>query len=62
LTFKELVQEKRLSRAIELLKVKDISVLEVMEMVGYENPTYFYKIFKEKYGVTPMEYRKKSNI
>ncbi|MDS0524794.1 AraC family transcriptional regulator [Clostridium sp. SHJSY1] len=62
MTFKELVQEKRLSRAIELLKVRGLSVLEIMEMVGYENPTYFYKIFKESYGVTPMEYRKKNNI
>lgn len=62
MTFKELVQEKRLSKAIELLKVRDLSVLEIMEMVGYENPTYFYKIFKESYGVTPMEYRKKNTI
>ncbi|MBD7911298.1 MULTISPECIES: AraC family transcriptional regulator [Clostridium] len=61
MTFKELIQEKRLSRAIELLKARDLSVVEIMQKVGYENPTYFYKIFKEKYGVTPMEYRKKDN-
>jgi AraC-like DNA-binding protein/quercetin dioxygenase-like cupin family protein len=58
MTFKELIQEKRLSRAIGLLKARNLSVVEIMQRVGYENPTYFYKIFKEKYGVTPMGYRK----
>ncbi|MDO5518713.1 MAG: AraC family transcriptional regulator [Clostridium sp.] len=29
-----------------------------MSLVGYENLTYFYKIFKGKYGYTPKEYRK----
>jgi len=58
MTFKDLLQEKKLSKAIELLKVGNLTVVEIMQMIGYENPTYFYKIFKEKYGVTPKEYRK----
>ncbi|WP_238902069.1 MULTISPECIES: AraC family transcriptional regulator [unclassified Clostridium] len=57
MTFKELLQEKKLSKAVELLKVTEYSIVEVIELVGYENLTYFYKIFKEKYGVTPKEYR-----
>ena len=57
LTFKELLQEKKLNRACELLKMNEISILNIMEKVGYENPTYFYKIFKEKFGVTPKEYK-----
>lgn len=57
-TFKELMQDKKLNKAIELLNFKKLSVVEVIEMIGYENQTYFYKIFKEKYGVTPNEYRK----
>ncbi|WP_315110052.1 helix-turn-helix domain-containing protein [Clostridium intestinale] len=57
MTFKELLQEKKLSKAVELLKVTEYPVVEVIELVGYENLTYFYKIFKEKYGVTPKEYR-----
>ncbi|HCK3395609.1 TPA: AraC family transcriptional regulator, partial [Clostridioides difficile] len=30
----------------------------IIENVGYENLTYFYKIFKNKYGITPKEYKK----
>lgn len=58
MTFKELLQEKRLSKAAVLLKMSSYSITEIIELVGYENPTYFYKIFEEKYGVTPRKYDK----
>lgn len=58
MTFKELLQEKKLSKAIELIKSTNYSIVEIKELIGYENPTYFYKIFKEKFGMTPREYRK----
>ena len=57
MTFKELLQEKRLNKAKQLLNETDISVVEIISLVGYENLTYFYKIFKEKYGYTPKNYR-----
>lgn len=57
LTFKELLQEKKLNRAIELLKLNEFSIAEILEKIGYENPTYFYKIFKQKYGMTPKKYK-----
>ena len=62
MNFKELLQEKKLSKAIELIKSTNYSIVEIIELVGYENPTYFYKIFKEKFGMTPREYRKISMI
>lgn len=58
MTFKELLQEKRLDKAKQLLNETDISVVEIISLVGYENLTYFYKIFKEKYGYTPKDYKK----
>lgn len=61
-TFKELLQEKRLNKAVELLKAGNIPVNDIMEAVGYENPTYFYKIFKEKYKVTPKQYKIMNNL
>lgn len=57
MTFKELLQERKLSRAIELIKSTNYSVVEIIDIVGYENPTYFYKIFKEKFKMTPREYK-----
>lgn len=60
-TFKQLVQEKRMNKAVELLIKTDLPVVDIMRMVGYENITYFYKIFKEKYKMTPFDYKNKIN-
>jgi len=57
-TFKDLIQEKRLIKAKELLETTDFSVRTVVEEVGYDNISYFYRIFKEKYKKTPKELRK----
>lgn len=57
MTFKELLQEKRLNKAKQLLSETEISVVEIISLVGYENLTYFYKIFKKKYGYTPKNYK-----
>lgn len=57
-TFKQLIQESRLKQAAILLIRTSSPVTEIMQAVGYENITYFYKIFKEKYTMTPHEYRK----
>lgn len=56
-TFTDLIQERRLMQAAYLLKNTDRPVTEICERVGYKNPTYFYKIFRKVYGVTPMGYR-----
>ncbi|WP_226037406.1 AraC family transcriptional regulator [Aquibacillus saliphilus] len=56
-TFKELLQEKRLREAKELLRNPDVTITTIVEQVGYDNISYFYRIFKSKYGVTPKKYR-----
>lgn len=56
-TFKELLQEKRLSKAKELLESTDMPIASVVDQVGYDNISYFYRIFKRKYGQTPKEFR-----
>ncbi|MCM1027122.1 MAG: AraC family transcriptional regulator [Roseburia sp.] len=56
-TYTELVQTKRLSQAAFLLTTTNMSVLEAASRVGYENMSYFHRIFREKYGVTPKKYR-----
>lgn len=55
LTFIGLIQEKRLEKALELLKTSDYTVEEIISTVGYENDSYFYRIFKKKFGKTPKE-------
>nr|WP_279663743.1 AraC family transcriptional regulator [Ectobacillus ponti] len=56
-TFKELLQEKRLDKAKELLEGTNLPIASVAEQTGYDNISYFYRIFKSKYGQTPKELR-----
>ncbi len=55
-TVPEQINEVRLTRAAELLAYSDLSVGEVAAKVGIESETYFYSLFKRKYGTTPKEY------
>lgn len=57
-TYTEHLQEKRLSQAAFLLRSTQLSISEIALAVGYENKSYFHRIFAEKYGVTPSRYRK----
>lgn len=56
-TYTELVQAKRLSQAAFLLASTGMSVADVAASVGYDNISYFHRIFQRKFGVTPRTYR-----
>lgn len=56
-TFKELLQTKRMNQALYLLKYSNSAVNDIIEAVGYDNTSYFYRKFKERYGISPKEYR-----
>lgn len=56
-TYTEHLQEKRLSQAAFLLKSTSLSVEEIAIAVGYENKSYFHRIFSKKFGVSPKKYR-----
>ena len=56
-TYTEHLQEKRLSQASYLLKNTSLSVEEIALAVGYENKSYFHRIFSAKYGTSPKKYR-----
>ncbi len=56
-TFKELLQAKRLSKACELLKNTDISIADISVLVGYDNTSFFHRLFRRVYNMSPREYR-----
>lgn len=58
-SFAKLIQNKRCEFVAEKLSETDLTIDEIIKDAGYENVGFFRKIFKEKYGVNPMEYRKK---
>ncbi len=59
-TFNELVQHEKLTAAEKLLLNSDMSVTDIANFVGYQNVSYFYRIFKRKNNCMPNEYRKRS--
>ena len=56
-TYKELVQRRRFRKAVELLIETDLPVNDIVTEVGYENNSYFYRKFRERYHTTPNDYR-----
>ena len=56
--FTKKVQAKRCSIVAEKLLNTDLPVGEIIADVGYENESFFRKIFKGKYGENPLDYRK----
>ena len=55
-TFSEIVLEKRMDRAVVLLRGTTLSIEEISAMLGYTNTSNFYKAFRSYYGKTPREY------
>ncbi len=53
----ELLREKRLSQACFYLKNTKMSIEDIIYSVGYQNISYFYRVFEEKYGLSPRKYR-----
>lgn len=58
-TFSTYLQNMRCKIAAKLLTESDYSIKEVIHAVGYENESFFRKIFKEKYGKNPLQFRKR---
>lgn len=56
-TFKELVQIQKLTHSSLLLTNTDKPIYEIAEETGHTNLSYFYKKFREYFGITPQEYR-----
>lgn len=57
LTYKELLLQKRFHKAVELLKSTSLPIADIIYSVGYDNTSYFHRVFKERFGTTPREFR-----
>ena len=56
-TYTDLIQEKRLSQAAWLLINTGKRVDEIARLAGYENISYFHRLFVSRFGVSPRQYR-----
>lgn len=52
------IKQSRLGHAQILLRNPDKSIGDIVLMCGFESASYFTKLFKEKFGMTPSEYKK----
>ncbi|MCB0679339.1 MAG: DNA-binding response regulator, partial [Saprospiraceae bacterium] len=53
-----LIRSVRLEKGKELLETTDLTVAEIAYRVGFNNPSYFSKMFKEEFGEWPTDLRK----
>lgn len=55
--FKALLQQRKLQQAAYLLTNTPLPVDAILEHIGYDNSSYFYRKFRERYGLSPGDYR-----
>lgn len=56
--FKDLLLDIRMVKAANMLRTTNKKINRIIEDIGYSNEAYFYRQFKDKYNMTPFEYRK----
>lgn len=56
----EFIRSVKISHAVHLLKTTTLTVQEIMYSSGFNNKSYFYREFSEKYHMSPAEFRKKN--
>ncbi|MDQ8736173.1 AraC family transcriptional regulator [Paenibacillus sp. LHD-38] len=54
----DVINNVRLERAKEYLESTDCSIVDIAVKSGYTSSSYFHRMFKKSFGVTPSDYRK----
>lgn len=60
-TFLQIIREIKLGQACRALRETSLSNAAICELVGYDSPEHFMRVFKKTYHMTPGEYRKRSH-
>ena len=55
----EFIRDIRLKKAVQLLESENYNVSEIAYKVGFNDPSYFSRLFKKQYGKAPSEYVEK---
>jgi len=55
-SFKSFITRIRMEKAIELMMGSELKLYSISEMVGYEDPKYFSKVFKNYFGFPPSRF------
>lgn len=57
----DFVKTIRLKKAAQLLLENRYTIVEVAYAVGFNTPSYFTRVFKEQFGITPTQYLEKTS-
>lgn len=57
-SYVDYLQNKRLIMAADLLKNSEMPIRDIIQICGYQNESYFRKIFKQRYNKTLLQYRR----
>ena len=60
MNFRDYLQKIRIEKACQLLEMTNKNISEISSLVGYSDPAFFYRAFKNVLGLTPLEYRRHS--
>jgi DNA-binding response OmpR family regulator/signal transduction histidine kinase len=55
----EFLRDMRIQRAAQLIETGEYNFSEITYMVGISDPRYFSRVFKQKFGISPHEYKDK---
>jgi len=55
--FSEFVNEQKINKSKELLEKTNLRLLEIADLCGFEDQSYFTKVFSKRVGMSPREYR-----
>ncbi|MCJ7842133.1 response regulator [Lederbergia sp. NSJ-179] len=57
-SFMDILNSTRLTVATDLLKEHGLKIKDISKMVGFMDDSYFIKVFRKEYGMTPSDYRR----
>lgn len=55
-SFNTLLLELRMNHAMNLLQENEKQIHQISALIGINNPSYFIRLFKDFYGITPKQY------
>jgi two-component system, response regulator YesN len=55
--FSEFVNEQKINKSKDLLEKTNLRLLEIADLCGFEDQSYFTKVFSKRVGLSPREYR-----
>ncbi len=56
------ITDYRMEKAKRLLEEGKLKIIQVAQACGYGNQSYFNRLFKNYYGVTPKQFKEKSDV